>query len=146
MIRRSLISGDNGGGESKRSDSGLGRTKANLLCSISERRQRKPHAINEASKRGVIFSSSRTSLYKAVSASWMCTRFRSSSSGERILWPRVAPRPTRPLAPLVAKRRPLLAQPATEKQNFSLFQRTCCLCSSISQRGEKGTSRFVIDR
>lgn len=41
MIRRSLISGDNGrGGESKRSVSGLERTKAYLLC-VGERNQRK---------------------------------------------------------------------------------------------------------
>lgn len=63
---------------------------------------------------------SRTSVCKAASASRMCTRFRSSSSDERILWPRVAPRPTRPPAPLVAKRRPLLARSATEKNSLSL--------------------------
>lgn len=64
----------------------------------------------------------RTSVYKAVSASRMCTRFRSSSrSDERILWPRVAPRPTRPPAPLVAKRRPLLARPVMGKNFLSLF-------------------------
>lgn len=115
MIRRSRIPGDRRATVSRKSDSGLKRTKRNSLYIEYQPEETTP--INDSLKARIFLDRrNRTSVCRLGSVNWMYTSRWSSSNDERILWPRVAPFPTRPLAPPVVKERRLLAEPREKKK------------------------------